>query len=55
MNGEDLPWLNVYPLRLVVPGHYGTYWVKHLNENTVLTRPQSPHLRGFSHPLTATF
>ncbi|MDB6109720.1 MAG: Oxidoreductase molybdopterin binding, partial [Pedosphaera sp.] len=25
MNGEDLPWLNGYPLRLVVPGHYGTY------------------------------
>ncbi len=36
MNGEDLPWLNGYPLRLVVPGHYGTYWVKHLNEITVL-------------------
>lgn len=36
MNGEELPWLNGYPLRLVVPGHYGTYWVKHLNEITVL-------------------
>jgi sulfite dehydrogenase len=36
MNGEDLPWLNGYPLRLVVPGHYGTYWVKHLNEITVI-------------------
>jgi DMSO/TMAO reductase YedYZ molybdopterin-dependent catalytic subunit len=36
MNGEDLPWLNGYPLRLVVPGHYGTYWVKHLDEITVL-------------------
>ena len=32
MNGEDLPWLNGYPLRLIVPGFYGTYWVKHLNE-----------------------
>ncbi len=37
MNGEDLPWLNGYPLRLVVPGYYGTYWVKHLNEITWLT------------------
>ncbi len=36
MNGEDLPWLNGYPLRLVVPGYYGTYWVKHLNEITVV-------------------
>jgi sulfite dehydrogenase (cytochrome) subunit A len=36
MNGEELPWLNGFPLRLVVPGHYGTYWVKHLNEITVM-------------------
>jgi hypothetical protein len=36
MNGEDLPWLNGFPLRLVVPGYYGTYWVKHLNEITVI-------------------
>lgn len=36
MNGKDLPFLNGYPLRLVVPGYYGTYWVKHLNEITVL-------------------
>ncbi len=35
MNGEDLPMLNGYPLRLVVPGYYGTYWVKHLSEITV--------------------
>jgi hypothetical protein len=36
MNGEDLPLLNGYPLRLVVPGYYGTYWVKHLSEITVV-------------------
>jgi sulfite dehydrogenase (cytochrome) subunit A len=36
MNGEDLPVLNGFPLRLVVPGHYGTYWVKHVNEITVI-------------------
>src|ERR1700754_2274820 len=36
MNGEDLPFLNGFPLRLVVPGYYGTYWVKHLNEITVV-------------------
>jgi sulfite dehydrogenase len=36
MNGEDLPMLNGFPLRLVVPGCYGTYWVKQLHEITVL-------------------
>jgi sulfite dehydrogenase (cytochrome) subunit A len=39
MNGEDLPWLNGFPIRLIVPGCYGTYWVKHLNEITVLEAP----------------
>jgi DMSO/TMAO reductase YedYZ molybdopterin-dependent catalytic subunit len=24
MNGEDLPMLNGFPLRLIVPGHYAT-------------------------------
>ena len=36
MNGEPLPVLNGWPLRLVVPGHYGTYWIKHVNEITVI-------------------
>ncbi|MBV8392655.1 MAG: molybdopterin-dependent oxidoreductase, partial [Alphaproteobacteria bacterium] len=36
MNGEDLPVLNGFPLRLIVPGWYGTYWVKHLSEIEVL-------------------
>jgi sulfite dehydrogenase len=36
MNGEDLPVLNGFPLRLIVPGYFGTYWVKHLNEITVI-------------------
>jgi DMSO/TMAO reductase YedYZ molybdopterin-dependent catalytic subunit len=36
MNGDDLPLLNGFPLRLIVPGYYGTYWVKHLNEITVI-------------------
>src|SRR5436305_981543 len=36
MNGDHLPVLNGFPIRLVVPGCYGTYWVKHLNEITVI-------------------
>ena len=36
MNGEPLPMLNGFPLRLVVPGYFGTYWVKHLHELTVV-------------------
>lgn len=39
MNGADLPFLNGYPLRLIVPGYYGTYWIKHLNEINVLDAP----------------
>jgi len=36
MNGEPLPLLNGYPVRLVVPGWFATYWVKMLNEITVI-------------------
>ncbi len=32
MNGADLPLLNGYPVRLIVPGYYGTYWVKHVSD-----------------------
>ena len=39
MNGADLPVLNGFPLRVIVPGYYGTYWVKHVNEITVLDKP----------------
>jgi DMSO/TMAO reductase YedYZ molybdopterin-dependent catalytic subunit len=37
MNGAPLPLLNGFPLRLVVPGWYATYWVKMLNDIEVLT------------------
>jgi sulfite dehydrogenase (cytochrome) subunit A len=38
MNGADLPMLNGFPVRLIVPGYYGTYWVKHLNEIAVVDK-----------------
>ncbi len=36
MNGADIPMLNGYPVKLIVPGYYGTYWMKHLAEIDVL-------------------
>lgn len=39
MNGEPLPMLNGFPLRLVVPGWYATYWVKSLSAISVLEQP----------------
>ncbi len=41
MNGQPLPLLNGFPLRLVVPGWYATYWIKALSEITVLDKPFS--------------
>ena len=32
MNGSDIPMLNGYPVKLIVPGYYGTYWIKHLSD-----------------------
>ena len=39
MNGAPLPLLNGYPLRLVVPGWYATYWIKMLDDIEVLDKP----------------
>jgi DMSO/TMAO reductase YedYZ molybdopterin-dependent catalytic subunit len=39
MNGKELPMLNGFPLRLVVPGWYATYWIKALSHISVLDKP----------------
>jgi DMSO/TMAO reductase YedYZ molybdopterin-dependent catalytic subunit len=39
MNGQQLPLLHGFPLRLVVPGWYATYWVKAVNDIEVLDQP----------------
>ena len=39
MNGEPLPLLNGYPLKLVVPGWYATYWVGMLSNIQVHAKP----------------
>jgi DMSO/TMAO reductase YedYZ molybdopterin-dependent catalytic subunit len=41
MNGDQLPLVNGFPLRLVVPGWYATYWVKMLNDIEVLDQPDT--------------
>jgi hypothetical protein len=41
MNREQLPLLNGFPLRLVVPGWCGVYWVKMLNDIEVLDQPDT--------------
>ena len=39
MNGEPLPMLNGFPVRLVVPGYFATYWTKCLTWIRVLKTP----------------
>lgn len=39
MNGKELPMLNGFPARVIVPGWYSTYWVKNLSDITVLDHP----------------
>jgi DMSO/TMAO reductase YedYZ molybdopterin-dependent catalytic subunit len=41
MNGEQLPLLNGFPLKLVVPGWCGVYWIKMLNDIEVLDQPDT--------------
>jgi len=39
MNGQPLPMLNGFPIRLIVPGWFATYWVKSLTKVTALDQP----------------
>jgi hypothetical protein len=41
MNGEQLPLLNGFPLKLIVPGWCAVYWIKMLNDIEVLDQPDS--------------
>jgi DMSO/TMAO reductase YedYZ molybdopterin-dependent catalytic subunit len=41
MNGEPLPHFNGFPVRVIVPGWTGTYWVKHLISIKVVTKPDA--------------
>ena len=39
MNEGPLPYWNGYPARVVVPGWTATYWVKHITEINVISKP----------------
>ncbi|HZT61989.1 MAG TPA: molybdopterin-dependent oxidoreductase [Burkholderiales bacterium] len=41
MNGKPLPHWNGFPVRLVVPGWTGTYWVKQLVSVKLVSRPEA--------------
>ena len=54
MNGEQLPLLNGFPLRLVVPGWYSTYWVKMVNDIEVLDAPDDSFWMKSAYLIPAT-
>ena len=54
MNGEQLPLLNGFPARLVVPGWYSTYWVKMLNDIEVLDRPDDGYWTAKAYRIPTT-
>lgn len=54
MNGERLPLLNGFPLRLIVPGWYSTYWVKMLSDIEVLDRADDDYWMATAYTIPDT-
>jgi DMSO/TMAO reductase YedYZ molybdopterin-dependent catalytic subunit len=54
MNGEQLPLLNGFPLRLIVPGWYSTYWVKMLSDIEVLDQADTNYWMGTAYRIPDT-
>lgn len=54
MNGEQLPLLNGFPLRLVVPGWFSTYWVKMVHDIEVLEAPDDSFWMKSAYLIPAT-
>jgi DMSO/TMAO reductase YedYZ molybdopterin-dependent catalytic subunit len=54
MNGEQLPLHNGFPLRLIVPGWYSTYWVKMLNDIEVLDTPDTNYWMAVTYRIPDT-
>jgi DMSO/TMAO reductase YedYZ molybdopterin-dependent catalytic subunit len=53
MNDEPLPVLHGFPLRIVVPGWFSTYWVKMLSDIEVLTGEDDSYYVAKSYRLPA--
>ncbi len=54
MNGAALPVLNGFPIRLVVPGWYSTYWIKALDHIEVLSAPDDNFWMAKAYQIPAT-
>jgi DMSO/TMAO reductase YedYZ molybdopterin-dependent catalytic subunit len=54
MNGEQLPLLNGFPLRLIVPGWYADYWVKMLSDIEVLDAPDQNYFEKVAYRVPDT-
>jgi DMSO/TMAO reductase YedYZ molybdopterin-dependent catalytic subunit len=54
MNGEQLPLLNGFPLRLIVPGWFSTYWVKMLSDIEVLDKPDDNYWMAVAYTIPDT-
>lgn len=54
MNGAPLPMLNGFPIRLVVPGWFSTYWIKALDRIEVLTQADDGFWMAKAYRIPAT-
>ena len=54
MNDAQLPLLNGFPCRLIVPGWYSTYWVKMLNTIEVLPGPDDQYWMAKAYKIPTT-
>jgi DMSO/TMAO reductase YedYZ molybdopterin-dependent catalytic subunit len=54
MNGEQLPLLNGFPVRLIVPGWYADYWVKMLSNIEVLDAPDQNYFEKIAYRVPDT-
>src|SRR5579859_7529791 len=54
MNGQQLPLLNGFPLKLIVPGWCAVYWIKMLNDIEVLDQPDTNYWTSTGYRLPDT-